>query len=211
MQATDILMQEHAVILRVIGALEIETERLAAGQDVRPGFFLDAADFIKGFADGCHHQKEEGVLFEAMVGAGLPRQGGPIPVMLAEHEQAASFTRGMRDAANRLAAGDASARTEVVINARGYAALLRQHIQKENGILFPMADQVIPVAHRRRLPMISSTSSTRRPAKACTRSIWHWPRRWSARQREGERGPGIRNQEPGALEASRSLVTGYSS
>ena len=47
MQATDILMQEHEVILRVIGALEIETDRLAAGQDVRPGFFLDAADFIK--------------------------------------------------------------------------------------------------------------------------------------------------------------------
>ena len=38
MQATDILMQEHEVILRVIGALEIETDRLAAGQDVRPAF-----------------------------------------------------------------------------------------------------------------------------------------------------------------------------
>jgi hemerythrin-like domain-containing protein len=146
MQATDTLMQEHEVILRVIGALEIETDRLAGGQDVRPGFFLDAADFIKNFADGCHHQKEEGVLFVAMVGAGLPRQGGPIPVMLSEHEQGRAFTRGMRDAADRLAAGDASARTDVVINARGYAELLRQHIQKENGILFPLADQMIPIA-----------------------------------------------------------------
>ena len=148
MQATDTLMQEHEVILRVIGALEIEVDRLTVGQDVRPGFFLDATDFIKGFADGCHHRKEEGVLFEAMVGAGLPRQGGPIPVMLAEHEQGRAFTRGMRDAASRLAAGDASARIEVVINARGYTALLRQHIQKENGILFPLADQVIPVTQQ---------------------------------------------------------------
>ena len=41
-----------------------------------------------------------------------------------------------------------TARAEVVNNARGYAALLRQHIQKENGILFPMADQVIPVAQQ---------------------------------------------------------------
>ena len=64
--------------------------------------------------------------------------------MLAEHEQGRAFTRGMRDAANRLAAGDGTARGEVVSNARGYAALLRQHIQKENGILFPLADQVIP-------------------------------------------------------------------
>jgi hemerythrin-like domain-containing protein len=146
MQATDILMEEHEVILRVIGTLETEAGRLAAGEAVRPGFFLDAADFTKGFADGCHHKKEEGVLFEAMIGAGLPRQAGPIPVMLSEHEQGRAFTRGMRDAANRFAAGDETARAEVVNNARGYAALLRQHIQKENGILFPLADQVIPVA-----------------------------------------------------------------
>ena len=148
MHATEILMQEHEVILRVITALETEAGCLAANQPVRPGFFLDAADFIKGFADGCHHKKEEGVLFEAMVNAGMPRQAGPIPVMLAEHEQGRAFTRGMRDAAVRLAAGDRTARAGVVNTARGYAALLRQHIQKENGILFPMADQVIPAARQ---------------------------------------------------------------
>jgi hemerythrin-like domain-containing protein len=148
MQATETLMQEHEVILRVIAALEAEAGRMEADQPVRPGFFLDATDFIKGFADGCHHKKEEGVLFEAMVGAGLPRQAGPIPVMLAEHEQGRAFTRGMRDAANRLAAGDGTARAEVVGNARGYAALLRQHIEKENGILFPLADQVIPLSQQ---------------------------------------------------------------
>lgn len=144
MEATDILSSEHRVIERVIASLEAQADRLAAGQAVRAGFFLDAASFIKGFADGCHHRKEEGVLFEAMVGAGLPRQAGPIGVMLAEHEQGRAFTRGMRAAAERLAGGDASAAAAVVANARGYAALLRQHIQKEDGILFPMADQVIP-------------------------------------------------------------------
>ncbi|MEJ5198191.1 MAG: hemerythrin domain-containing protein [Anaerolineae bacterium] len=144
MEATDILSSEHRVIERVIASLEAQADRLAAGKAVRPGFFLDAADFIKGFADGCHHRKEEGVLFEAMVAAGLPRQAGPIGVMLAEHEQGRAFTRGMRTAAERLAGGDASAAAAVATNARGYAALLRQHIQKEDGILFPMADQVIP-------------------------------------------------------------------
>ena len=144
MQATEILMSEHRVIERVIASLESQAGDLAAGRQVRPGFFLDAAGFIKGFADGCHHHKEEGVLFEALVGAGLPRQAGPVGVMLAEHEQGRAFTRGMRAAAERLAGGDASAARDVVADARGYAALLRQHIQKEEGILFPMADQVIP-------------------------------------------------------------------
>ena len=142
---------------------------------MRAGFFLDAADLIKGFADGCHHKKEEGVLFEAMVGAGLPRQGGPIPVMLAEHEQGRAFTRGMRDAANRLAAGNGAPAADVVNDARGYAALLRQHMQKENGILFPLADQVIRL-HRLRSPRISTTSARGDPRRG-TREIFGSPRR----------------------------------
>jgi hemerythrin-like domain-containing protein len=148
MQATQILMDEHRVIERVITSLEAAAGDLAQGGAVRPGFFLDAADFIQGFADGCHHRKEEGVLFTAMEAAGMPAQVGPIAVMLAEHEQGRVYTRGMRQAAERLQAGDAAARPEVVRNARGYAALLRQHIVKEDGVLFPMADQVIPLAAR---------------------------------------------------------------
>ena len=146
MEATDILMAEHRVIERVLAVLNTAAERLEQGQPVRPGFFIDASDFIKGFADGCHHRKEEGVLFEAMVNHGMSRLGGPIAVMLADHEQGRSFTRGMRAAAQKLEAGDASAREAVVANAKGYVTLLQQHIMKEDNILFPMAERVIPVA-----------------------------------------------------------------
>lgn len=146
MKATDILSSEHRVIERVITTLETAASQLENNQPVRPGFFIDAADFIKGFADGCHHRKEEGVLFKTMNTYGIPSQGGPIAVMLMEHEKGRQFTRGMREAAQRLEAGDPSARLEVVQNARGYAALLRQHIRKEDNVLFPMADQVIPVS-----------------------------------------------------------------
>ena len=144
MKATEILMAEHEVITRVIEVLESAAAKLEKGEAVRPEFFIDAANFIKGFADGCHHVKEEQVLFKTMGDYGVPAQGGPVGVMLYEHEQGRTYTRGMREAAEKLAAGDAGARREVISNARGYAALLRQHIFKENNILFPMADQVIP-------------------------------------------------------------------
>ena len=144
MEATEILMSEHRVIERVLAALETETQRLEAGEAVRPGFYIEATDFVRGFADGCHHRKEEGVLFKALAGAGLPMQAGPLPVMLAEHEQGRAYTRGLRTAAERWQAGDESARAAVIKNARGYANLLRAHIAKEDQVLFPMADQVIP-------------------------------------------------------------------
>jgi hemerythrin-like domain-containing protein len=144
MKATDELMSEHRVIERVIAVLETGAERLEQNQEVRPGLFIEATDFIKGFADGCHHKKEEGVLFPSMVAHGLPVEGGPIGVMLAEHEQGRAYTRQLRQAAESLQAGDATAKADVITNARAYAGLLRQHIMKEDNILFPMAERVLP-------------------------------------------------------------------
>ena len=120
-------------------------KRFAQGCLSRP------TDFIKGFADGCHHKKEEGVLFPAMVSFGVPEDGGPVGVMLAEHEQGRAITRALRAAAERLEVGDQSASQEVIANARDYSQLLRQHIMKEDRILFPMANQVLPPAEQDRV------------------------------------------------------------
>lgn len=146
MQATEILMSEHRVIERVITSLETAAEALSSGKNIRPEFFLQATDFVRGFADGCHHKKEEGVLFKAMAANGMSEEQGPVALMLFEHEQGRGFIRGLRAAAQELANGNPAARAEVVENALGYGRLLRQHIQKEDQVLFPMANQVIPLA-----------------------------------------------------------------
>ena len=145
MKATQELMMEHRVIERVVATLDQAAGRLENGEAIRPGFFLDAADFVKGFADGCHHQKEEQVLFKSMVKNGMSTQQGPVAAMLFEHEEGRNFIRGMREAALRLETGDRAAVPAVVKNARGYAALLTGHIQKEDQVLFPLADRVIPL------------------------------------------------------------------
>lgn len=143
MQATSILMQEHRVIERVLDSLQTVASRLKGGEAVDPRIFIEVADFAKGFADGCHHKKEEGALFPAMEAAGIPAEGGPIAVMLSEHEEGRRLIASIRASAERLQGGDGSARAAVVENALAYVALLRQHILKEDNILFPMADQVL--------------------------------------------------------------------
>lgn len=146
MKATDILMEEHRVIERVLKAMEAAAQHLEAGRVVPPDFFLTAAEFVKGFADGCHHKKEEEVLFKALQAAGLSATSGPIAVMLAEHEQGRAYIRALRAAAEQWQRGERAAVASVVANARGYTTLLREHIAKEDGVLFPLANQIIAPA-----------------------------------------------------------------
>ncbi|MDH5804331.1 MAG: hemerythrin domain-containing protein [Gemmatimonadota bacterium] len=143
MKSVDFLMEEHRVIERVISVLEAGAQKIHACETVDPKIFVDAVEFVRDFADGCHHQKEEGVLFRYMVEAGMPESEGPIAVMFSEHSRAREYTRALAAAAERMVAGDSQAATAVMANARGYAALLREHIAKEDAILFPMASQVL--------------------------------------------------------------------
>lgn len=148
MQATDILSSEHRIIERVIAALEAAADRLDAGQTVRAGFFLDCTRFIREFADGYHHAKEEEVLFETLIRNGMPIHAGPVAVMLHEHERGRELTRALHAAAERLASGDDKAFAVVVDYARAYCELLTQHIHKEDAILFPMAARMVPPAEQ---------------------------------------------------------------
>jgi hemerythrin-like domain-containing protein len=143
-KATQVLMDEHRVIERVLTALERASTRLNNGQDVYLRFFAGTIVFIKNFADGCHHQKEEGILFPAMIENGLSREAGPVAVMLAEHEEGRRLTQKIRQSLERYQGGDDSARKELANNSLAYTKLLRQHIHKEDNILFPMADKLIP-------------------------------------------------------------------
>jgi hemerythrin-like domain-containing protein len=143
MQATEILSSEHRVIERVIAALDAAADRLERGEAVRPGFFVDATRFIRNFADGYHHGKEEEVLFATMARNGMSTDDGPIGMMLFEHDRARELTAGLGKAAERWAGGDRDVADTLADYARAYGELLTQHIYKEDNILFPMAAQAI--------------------------------------------------------------------
>jgi hemerythrin-like domain-containing protein len=144
MTPTEILTDEHRLIVKVLDCLEEAADRLDSGDDVSAEFFLDVAEFAAGFADRCHHGKEEDILFVAMTAMDMPQDSGPVAVMLHEHDQGRAYTAGFRSAAEQMKSGDATAAADVVRNAYDYVNLLREHIIKEDNVLFPMADQIIP-------------------------------------------------------------------
>ena len=102
-----------------------------------------AVDFFRNFADRCHHGKEEAHLFPALEAKGFPREGGPTGVMLYEHEQGRAHLRGMDENIDAAAAGEAAAIGQFVVHAEGYVSLLREHIYKEDHILFQLANRTL--------------------------------------------------------------------
>ena len=143
MKATEILSSEHRVIELVLNCLEaIVRQAKSAGRLDLPGA-QDAIAFFRNFADRCHHGKEEVHLFPALEARGFPRDGGPTGVMLYEHEQGRAHLRDMDENMEAAAAGDSAALERFIEHAEGYLTLLREHIYKEDHILFPLADRTL--------------------------------------------------------------------
>jgi hemerythrin-like domain-containing protein len=135
-------MGEHDLILQALEALGKRLEGMNTPTPDDRAYFEKAVEFLRGFADKCHHGKEEDLLFKRMAERGFPTQGGPIAVMLSEHQAGRAFIRGMAEAAARIGS-DQQAGPQLRDNGRGYIELLRNHIAKENQVLFPMADRAL--------------------------------------------------------------------
>ncbi len=140
MKATEELKNEHEgiqLMLRILDAVSIKMNT----EEKIPTDHLDSIlEFFTIFVDKCHHGKEEEFLFPAMEKAGVTRENGPIEVMLNEHNMGRSLMAKIAIAVTHYKSGDESATDEFGLATTEYVALLTRHIDKENNILFPMAD-----------------------------------------------------------------------
>ena len=149
--AIAMLRTEHEAILKMLAVTEEVARRLGEGKRVAPDVLGRLLEFFKLFADKCHHGKEEDLLFPLLEQKGMPRDGGPIGVMLGEHEQGRALIRQMSDAAEAYAKDPAGAGRRWAHAARGYTTLLESHIDKENNVLFRMAERMLSAEDQRDL------------------------------------------------------------
>ena len=148
MKPTQTLIEEHEVILQMLDVAEHEAQvpgKLNAQK------LAGLIEFFANFADRLHHAKEETLLFPRLEERGMPHGGGPIAVMLAEHDEGRAFLKAARAALPKAGQGDAQASTAVCAAVLGFVELLRAHIHKENMVLFRMADQMLTDTDQREL------------------------------------------------------------
>ena len=134
MKATEQLRNEHEGIKLMMHILGKLSGKLEAGEEVDPEHLEKIIEFFRVFADKCHHGKEENLLFPAMKEKQIADEISLIEELIEEHKAARNFARGMAEGIEAKNLGRFSE------NARGYISLLDRHIDKENNVLFPMAD-----------------------------------------------------------------------
>ncbi len=139
MKATQQLKDEHEGVKIMLSIIEQVCRQLEAVGSLNEGHFEGILEFLKVFVDKCHHGKEEDLLFPALIAVGVPKEG-PIAVMLHEHEIGRNYVKAISEAYAIYMAGDKFSSKDIMQNAYGYISLLKDHIEKENNVLFVMAD-----------------------------------------------------------------------
>ena len=143
MKPTEELVHEHEVIKHVLKTAADEAVKMQDTEIIRPELIGMMLDFFRNFADRCHHAKEEKHLFPLLEQRGMSHDSGPIAVMLMEHTEGRRRLSNIAGLLPAAGAGDKEAVRSVTENLGAYAALLENHIAKENGVLFPMADRIL--------------------------------------------------------------------
>lgn len=143
MMPTEDLINEHNEIKEMLSVMSKIARNIESGQDFDTGDIEKIIDFLRIFADKCHHGKEETALFPALVLAGIPQDNGPIGVMLQEHNIGRGYVNGLIAGVEDLKNNFVNCKGLIAACLTNYVNLLQNHIQKEENILFPMANKVL--------------------------------------------------------------------
>jgi hemerythrin-like domain-containing protein len=136
MEATRQLSEEHRVIEKAIPMLARLPEA--------PSGAAEVLEFFQIFVERCHHGKEELHLFPALEARGALRREGLVLELLKEHGVARRYLRDLAGLLHPATVdGNESSRQLLAERVRDLAALLQEHLAKEEDQLWPLVARTL--------------------------------------------------------------------
>ncbi len=131
------LMIEHRLIERMIRLMDKELQKIEKNNTVNTGFIDVAVDFLRSYADRCHHGKEEDILFRDLSKKQISTEHNNImEELLKEHAVGRIKVKKLAEANGKYARGDKSAVPDIVCNMEFLVGFYPQHIEKEDKHFF---------------------------------------------------------------------------
>ena len=127
------MMIEHRLIERMLAVARRELERFSREKYLEPEFIRELVDFIRMYADRCHHGKEEDILFRELGKKELSEEHrATTDELVREHQWARGQTRELEEATERYASGDEEALVTVLARLNALTEFYPKHIAKED-------------------------------------------------------------------------------
>ncbi|MBS3796123.1 MAG: hemerythrin domain-containing protein [Candidatus Thorarchaeota archaeon] len=131
------LMIEHRLIERMISEMKNETERIRNGEEPDLSFIETAVDFIRTYADACHHGKEEDILFRDLKSVQMDDRDEQIMnELIEEHKWAREKTSNLVKAKEDYLNGDEDAVARMISIMEDLTDFYPKHIEKEDKDFF---------------------------------------------------------------------------
>ena len=131
------LMIEHRLIERMIKLIDSEIISISKTNKINISFIDAAIDFIKTYADRCHHGKEEDILFIELKNKDISSVYKKIlDELIQEHVYARENTKILVDAKNKSLNGDKDAVVTVSTQLNKLVEFYPKHIAKEDKNFF---------------------------------------------------------------------------
>ena len=140
MNGIDLLIQEHKNVSRMLLVIRKVCFKFMETNEIEYEDFDKIISFIRNFADGHHHNKEEIFLFNKMVEhLGQAGKNAITHGMLVEHDLGRLYIKNLSEALENYKNDNKEAKLDIIANAISYATLLENHIHKEDNIIFNFA------------------------------------------------------------------------
>jgi hemerythrin-like domain-containing protein len=121
----------------MIKMMRHELVQAEAQQKINPRFIETATDFIRAYADRCHHGKEEDILFRELMKKKIAAEHQEImEELIEEHKRGRQVTGRLVEANSRYTEGDKRALSEILECIRTLIGFYPKHIEKEDKNFF---------------------------------------------------------------------------
>jgi len=137
MMPAEPLMFEHRLIERMIALMDKELKKIEEEGKVDVRFIEVAVDFLRTYADRCHHGKEEDILFKYLGQKPLSAEHKRImEELVKEHILGRGNVRKLSQANESYAKGNKNALGDIIANLKILVRFYPKHIEKEDKHFF---------------------------------------------------------------------------
>jgi hemerythrin-like domain-containing protein len=142
MSPNEDLMQEHALLSRVLLIYEEAGRRLEGQQALDPDLLKRPAQIIRNFIEQYHEKLEEDHVFPRFEKAGKLVE--LVRVLLEQHKAGRVLTDSIISSSTQVGFADPAGRKRLIATLSAFIRMYRPHAAREGSVLFPAFRDIVP-------------------------------------------------------------------